>query len=79
MANFKLPRRTRTDSVGTAENTSTGGVSLFGESGRQVAMNIRNLALGKVAIEDLGPGYSYSPDGTIQLRIASVSLSNLAD
>ena len=75
MPNFKARRHIKKNAA--AETSDA--VSLNGEDGRKVATNLQNLALGKVAVEDLGSGYSISPSGTIRLRIADVSLSALFD
>ena len=45
-----------------------GTVSMEGDAGAKVAKNLQRIALGLVSIDDLGPGYTRTPQG-IGLRV----------
>jgi hypothetical protein len=76
--NLRKVRSPRESEHTTTSADDESGVSLIGESGKQVARNIQALALGRVGIDSLGSAYSIRPDGTIGVRISSVSLTSLS-
>jgi len=55
------------------------GLSLKGEEGRKVAVNLARFALGKLSLEELkDPRYSLTPDGAVRLELDEESSSALA-
>jgi hypothetical protein len=54
------------------------GLSLRGEAGRQVAINLARLALGQTSIKELNdPRYSLTPGGAISLDLDDDSIAAL--
>lgn len=53
--------------------------TIVGEQGRQTAANIAHLALGAVAVSDLGSNYSIGPGGSIEVRFDAQSIRILAN
>jgi len=54
------------------------GLSLRGEAGRQIAVNLARLALGQISLKDLDdPRYGLTPDGAISLDLDDESIAAL--
>jgi hypothetical protein len=54
------------------------GLSLKGEEGREVAINLARLALGKLTLNELkDPRYSLTADGAVSLDLDDESLAAL--
>lgn len=70
MAGFLGSRRRsrRSEADPTRRGEGQGTVSMEGDAGAQVARNLQRVALGLVSIDDLGPGYTRTPQG-VGLRI----------
>lgn len=53
--------------------------TIVGEQGRRTAENIAQLALGAVAVGELGSNYSIGPGGSIEVRFDEQSIRILAN